>query len=291
MAAKQTTTWIVVLDGKLARFFVLRRSKDGQVFEEAASVLAAKRAGRGEKPGRAAGKARGALEPRSDVRKLEKYDLAREVADALDDAVVKGRFSQLVLVAPPRSLGALRALLTERVLALLAHEIPKSLTKFAPDALWMKLSSLLVRAATPVPSPTRAKAKAAAKPGPIPATVVFRNMEGSPAVRDSALKLADKLSRKFLRVEKCKITVEVPHRRNLKGRIFRVDIDVSLHGAEITTKGVGEGKHAHQDAHTALRDAFEAVERQLRDYTDRKSSGAGSRRKAPLRGRVVEEEE
>ncbi|MDE2134008.1 MAG: host attachment protein [Alphaproteobacteria bacterium] len=288
MSARQEITWIAVLDGAQARFFALRKNGDGMVFEAAAEALSAdlprySRDERSDRPARAfaVGKARGAVEPRHDYNKLAKHNFTREVAIALEVAFAEGRYDQLVLVAPPRSLGELRELLSERLLASLAHEVPKNLTNLGTDALRKKLSALLVKAATPLGGPVpRAEQKPKADVS-LPVSVVFRNMEASPAVHATALKYVAKLDRKFGRIVKCRVTVEAPHRHHRKGRLFRANVDLVLPGREITTKRSGESNHAHEDVNVALRDAFDAATRQLQDYFKRKQGSAPQTRRGP----------
>jgi protein required for attachment to host cells len=274
MAAKQLPTWIVVLDGAQARFFQLRQGENGQVFEEIAASLAAKPRP-AEKPGRgfATGKARGVVEPRQNVRKLEKHDFIHDVAEVLDNAAGKRAYGQLVLAAPPRSLGELREVLSERVLAALTHEFPKTLTNLPTDALWGKLSAMLLTAAKPL---TR---RIKGKPIPaVPVTVTFRNTEASQAVQADAIRYAIKLSRKFPRIKSCKVAIVVPRRRTMKGKSFEVAIETVLNRRTIATKSAGEGGHSNENAHLALRGAFEAIERQLADHAGKRDNATRARR-------------
>ncbi|MGC9954868.1 MAG: host attachment protein [Rhizomicrobium sp.] len=289
MTARQKTTWIAVLDGAQARFFALRNNGDGgQIFEEAAEALSAdlprySRDERSDRPVRAfaVGKARGAVEPRHDYIKLAKHNFAREVAGTLDAACADHRYDQLVLVAPPRSLGELRELLSERAQAVMVHEVPKNLTKLSTDALRKKLSGLLVKTAMPLNGSgsrdAKAKIKTRAKVS-LPVSVVFRNMEASPTVHSAALEHVAKLGRKFGRIVRCRVTVEAPHRHHRKGRLFQANVELVLPGREITTKGAGKNKHAHEDVNVALRDAFTAATRQLQDFRRKKDSSAQARR-------------
>jgi protein required for attachment to host cells/ribosome-associated translation inhibitor RaiA len=287
MTARQKTTWIAVLDGTQARFFALRKNDDGRIFEETAEALSAdlprySRDERSDRPSRAfaVGKARGAVEPRHDYNKLAKHNFTREVAGTLDAACADRRYDRLVLVAPPRSLGELRELLSERVQASLAHEVPKNLTKLGPDALRKKLSGLLVTAPPPLDaavSRDELKVKIKAKVS-LPMSVVFRNMEASPSVHSAALKHLAKLGRKFGRIVRCRVTVEAPHRHHRKGRLFQANVELLLPGHEITTKGAGKNNHAHEDVNVALRDAFAAATRQLQDFRRKKDSSAQARR-------------
>ncbi|HEY0282546.1 MAG TPA: host attachment protein, partial [Rhizomicrobium sp.] len=276
-----------VMDGAQARFFALRKNGDGQVFEEAAEALNAdlprySREDGSDKPERAfaVGKARGVVEPRHDYIKLAKHNFAREVAGMLDAALADRRYDRLVLVAPPRSLGELRELLSERVKASLAHEVPKNLTKLGADALRKKLSGFQVTAAAPVGAPVlRAEAKETTKAKvSLPVSVVFRNMAESPTVHSTALKQAAKLGRKYGRIVRCKVTVEAPHRHHRKGRLFLANVDLALPGRETTTKGTGKNRHAHEDVNVALRDAFDAASRQLQDHFRRKQGAAAQTR-------------
>jgi protein required for attachment to host cells/ribosome-associated translation inhibitor RaiA len=266
MTARQKSTWIAVLDGTQARFFALRKNGDGQVFEEVADALSADL-------------------PRHDYIKLAKHNFAREAAGTLDAALADNRYDKLILVAPPRSLGELRELLSERVLASLVHEVPKNLTKLGADALRKKLSGLLMSAPTQPSAPVsrdQAKEKIKAKVS-LPMSVVFRNMEASSTVHSAALKHVAKLGRKYGRIVSCRVTVEAPHRHHRKGRLFLANVDLMLPGREITTKGTGKNKHAHEDVNVALRDAFDAAARQLQDHFRRKQGAAAQVQRAPSR--------
>lgn len=277
MAAAKFPTWIAVMDGAQAQFFVLRKSEDGQIFEEAIEArIAAPRFDRGGKPGRANanGKARGVVEPRQNIKKLEKREFVHEVADLLDAAAEDKAYGQLVLVAPPRVMGELRDVLSEKVLKCLSHEFPKTLTNLPPDVLWSKLSKMLLTAAKPLSGKTKGKTKPA-----VPVSVQFRNTEASQMIESEALRYAAKLSRKFADVKGCKVVVEAPRRRSLKGKNFEIGLDVAVPGRTIAVKSEGGGMHTHENAHKALRDAFEAVERRMRDRASRRAAVA---RKAAL---------
>ncbi|MGB8602779.1 MAG: host attachment family protein [Rhizomicrobium sp.] len=289
MAAKTLPTWIVVLDGAQARFFALRQSEDGQVFEEIAEPLAATPRVVA-KPGRsfATGMARGVVEPRLNARKLEKHDFIHEIAGRLDAAAAQKDYSRLILAAPPRSLGELREVLSARVLNKLVHEIPKTLTNLPTDQLWNKLSVMLLSAAKPLPK----KSQEAILPA-MPVSVVFRSTENSPTVQADALHYAAKLGRKYARIESCKVTISAPRRISLKGKSFTIGLEVMAEGRKIATKGACSGLHSHENAHSALRDVFEAAERKLGAMAGRLASvgaraEAGRRIPAVKRARMQE---
>ena len=152
MIAKRLRTWIVVADGARARFFTA--SEDGRklVPARAADMVAPfnRRPARdlkSDKPGRSYSSSRSgvrhAFEPPHDYHKIEKHRFSESVAKALDEASESKAFDRLVLVAPHRSLGELRGLLSARVKCRISHEIPKELTNQTVTRLWRQLRPLV----------------------------------------------------------------------------------------------------------------------------------------------------
>jgi protein required for attachment to host cells len=66
--------------------------------------------------------------PQTDWHRLEKSRFARELAAILYDLVHAGQIDRLIVAAPPRVLGDLRASFHDNVVAVLAAEIPKDHT-------------------------------------------------------------------------------------------------------------------------------------------------------------------
>lgn len=148
---KRPRTWIVVADGARARFFV--PSDDGRklVAARPADMVAPRSRGHArdlesDRPGRSYASsrtgARHALEPAHDPHKLEKHKFAAALAEALDCACGRREFDQLVLVAPRRSLGELRGLLSARVQRAVGMEIAKDLTNETTAGLWRRLQKV-----------------------------------------------------------------------------------------------------------------------------------------------------
>ena len=106
----------------------------------------------------------------------------------------------------------------------------------------------------------------------IPLEVTFHNMDHSDAVDANVRERAAKLERYFDRIIGCRVVVEAPHKHSRKGKIFEVRIDVSVPGKEIVVNRNGHNNHAHEDVYVAIRDAFNAMGRQLEDHA-RKSRG------------------
>ncbi len=78
----------------------------------------------------------------SPVRR-EKREFAHVVADYLDEAAKRGAYQRLVLAAPPKFLGDLRAALGSKARALVAGEIDKDLAKESDAELAERVSELV----------------------------------------------------------------------------------------------------------------------------------------------------
>jgi protein required for attachment to host cells len=138
-------TWILVADGARARVLMnrgigkgLQPAIDGEMTHD----LPPTRDIVSDRPGRvqqSASSRRSAMEPRVDWHRFEKEKFSREMAALLDAAAGRGAFDRLVLVAPPRTLGDLRAALGAKARTKIHAEIDKDLTHVAlhdlPDYL------------------------------------------------------------------------------------------------------------------------------------------------------------
>jgi protein required for attachment to host cells len=92
--------------------------------------------GRYEEPGKSqesATTARHAFQDAEGPVRREKREFANIVADYLNEGAKRGAYERLVVAAPPKFLGDLRAALSEKARQRLAGEIGKDLTK-ASDA-------------------------------------------------------------------------------------------------------------------------------------------------------------
>lgn len=157
MTRKHARIWIVVADGARARF--LTASDDGSKLVPAriADMVAplSRRPTRdlkSDKPGRSYSSSRSgvrhAFEPPHDYHKIEKHRFSAAVAEALHKASEGKAFDRLVLVAPRRSLGELRDLLSDRVKSQIDQEIAKDLTNETAARLWRHLEPLLRQTAS-----------------------------------------------------------------------------------------------------------------------------------------------
>jgi protein required for attachment to host cells len=143
MLLKKAVTWIVVADG--ARALVVRQTGAGAPLEpvpghefvnpsqERTRDLGTDRPGRvteSNLPGQ-----RHAIEPRIDWHRFEKKKFARSIAERLEASAETKAFDRLVLVAPPETLGELRANLGKHGAAKVAGEVAKDLTQIGVSDL------------------------------------------------------------------------------------------------------------------------------------------------------------
>ena len=120
----------------------------------------------------------------------------------------------------------------------------------------------------------------------IPLQVSFRNMDRSEAVEARVREKAEKLEKYYGHLTSCRVVIEAPERRRLKGKLFHVRIELGLPGKELVVSRHPKDKKAHEDVYVAIRDAFDAARRQLEDRV-RKMDGKVKSHEVPLHGKVL----
>lgn len=96
--------------------------------------------------------------------------------------------------------------------------------------------------------------------------IAFRNMDVSEALEKRIRTRAAELDQLCDRITACDVVVEVQHRHQSHGRVFHLRIDMVLPGRTIVVQREPGAHHAHEDAHVAVRDAFDSARCQLEDY-------------------------
>ena len=128
----------------------------------------------------------------------------------------------------------------------------------------------------------------------IPLQITFRNMPRSNAIEENIREKAAKLDSLFDGITSCRVIVEAPHRHHYKGKAYVVRIDMTVPGGELVINRAPKRldaakptdpedletdlaesqeptKHAaHQEVYVAIRDAFNAAGRKVRDYPRRR---------------------
>ncbi|MGD8784166.1 MAG: HPF/RaiA family ribosome-associated protein [Thioalkalispiraceae bacterium] len=121
----------------------------------------------------------------------------------------------------------------------------------------------------------------------IPLQVTFRNLEHSDFIEANIREKVEKLERFAEHMTSCRVIVEAPHKHHNKGVIYQVNIDITLPGKEIVVNHHSDDQHAHEDIYVAIRDAFNAAQRQLEDYV-RKKRGKTKTHEVVPHGRIKE---
>jgi ribosome-associated translation inhibitor RaiA len=94
----------------------------------------------------------------------------------------------------------------------------------------------------------------------VPLQITVRDFPQSEALEARIREKAAKLEDVHPNITSCRVTVEEMRKHHQQGRHFQVSVDVRVPGREIVVN------HAHnEDAHVAVRDAFDVARRQLED--------------------------
>jgi ribosomal subunit interface protein len=94
----------------------------------------------------------------------------------------------------------------------------------------------------------------------IPLQITVRHMAPSDALEARIRDQAAKLEEFHPHLVSCRVTVEEIARHQQQGRQFRVSIEARVPGQELVAN-----RDNHEDVYVALRDAFDALARQLED--------------------------
>lgn len=100
----------------------------------------------------------------------------------------------------------------------------------------------------------------------LPIEITFRQMEPSDVLEAKIREKAQGLEQFYERIMSCHVVVEMSHKNRHQGNLFHVRIDLRVPGKELVVSRDPKLNHAHEDAHVAVRDAFEAMKRQLKSY-------------------------
>lgn len=93
----------------------------------------------------------------------------------------------------------------------------------------------------------------------LPLQIHFAEVDRSEAVEADIRRRVDKLEALSEKVTACRVHVAHEGRHHHQGRLFKVGVDLTFPGAEIVSS------HADEDVFVAIRDAFEAAHRQLKE--------------------------
>ena len=94
--------------------------------------------------------------------------------------------------------------------------------------------------------------------------IVFHNIEQSTSISDAVNKRISKLQRFCDRILAGRVVLDSPHNNHHKGKVYSVGLEIRTPSKEVRVNQEQHDKHAHEDLYVAIRDAFNAAERQLK---------------------------
>jgi ribosome-associated translation inhibitor RaiA/cold shock CspA family protein len=119
----------------------------------------------------------------------------------------------------------------------------------------------------------------------VPLEIAFHNVAPSEAVERRIRERVARMQRYFRHVNSCRVVFEVPHRSPVNALGYHVRIETRVPDKELVVSRDPGERGAHFDPYLAVRDAFDAMDRQLEAYAN-KLRGETKVHPAPLQGRV-----
>lgn len=120
----------------------------------------------------------------------------------------------------------------------------------------------------------------------VPVQITFRHMDPNTSAREQVERRVAELEQFYDRITACQVVLEASGRQHRQGNLFHVRIDLTVPGRSISVGRDPAAHHAHEDAHVAIRDAFDAARRQLEDYVRRMGGETKTHAEAPV-GRIT----
>jgi ribosomal subunit interface protein len=117
----------------------------------------------------------------------------------------------------------------------------------------------------------------------IPIQITIRDMTGSATSSQMLEKVIRKKAEKltqFYHLQNCHVVVKMPQKHKHQGRLFCVHIDSNVPGKKL----VVDSKE-NEDVYVAVQDAFQALKRQIEQYTDRRRGQVKSHTQLALKKR------
>jgi len=100
----------------------------------------------------------------------------------------------------------------------------------------------------------------------VQARITFHGLLPSPSLEALIRAEVDTLERTFRQIVSCRIPVELPHRHQSHGRLYRVVVEIGVPGGHIVVGHSPDQQAMHANARIAVTDAFRAAHRQLEDH-------------------------
>ncbi len=147
MIPKKTITWIAVVNGRQAHFYTKGPEKRLGDLNHTLTALPVRTTNEARKSlGRVHdrfGPARHIAEPHTEDKEQERHLFAQQVADYLQASLAEKQYDRLIMVAPPKTLGVLRKLLSAPVKGVIALELDKDFIHLSPEQIQKHLEKIV----------------------------------------------------------------------------------------------------------------------------------------------------
>ena len=134
-------TWVLVAESCRAKFYTAR-NRSAPITEIEALAHPEGRLHEGDlvsdsagSDGGSVGQGRHIMNDKTSAKEQQAHGFAKDLAHRLDSARNKGKFKNLVLVAPPSFLGLLRDNLSKEVMAMVSNQVDKNLVQKPAEAV------------------------------------------------------------------------------------------------------------------------------------------------------------
>lgn len=94
--------------------------------------------------------------------------------------------------------------------------------------------------------------------------VVYHNIDQTDAISEAVQKRITKLERFCDQIINGRVVLDCPHNNHHKGKVYSVSLEIHTSSREVRVNQEQHDNHAHEDLYVAIRDAFNAAERQLK---------------------------
>lgn len=120
-----------------------------------------------------------------------------------------------------------------------------------------------------------------------PPEIAFLDVEPTDAIRALVAEKVARLEGIYAGITSCHIYIRAPHKRQKQGNLYQVTIECRVPGDELVVRHDQHDAAAHEHLQVTLRDAFAAMERELKRWKGR-VAGAVKAHDGPLQGKVAE---
>lgn len=99
----------------------------------------------------------------------------------------------------------------------------------------------------------------------LPLQITFRHIERSDALEMKIRERVEELEQFCGEIMSCHVVIEMAHQHHHQGNLFQIRIDLRVPGKELVVSRHPDKHHAHEDPYVVVRDAFDAMKRQLEE--------------------------